>query len=144
MSNKYKALKHYVDARELRIGNCVKCEPLVIPRLQIEGTGKMRITGEGISMIEQKVLHVEPIELTEEILIKGGFRKVVDISKFFKIEFVQYINSKCWIYLLDDGFEIEIITGDERFNLHQTYKKEVHKLQNLYAEIFSEELNIEL
>jgi len=132
-------MKHYLDARELRIGNLVKCEPLVIPRLQIEGTGIMRITGEGISMIEQKILHVEPIELTEEILVKAGFKifgKHPNCTFFiYKRIFIIYDTKQGGRYY----FSPEPTICDSVIYFY----KYIHQLQNLIFALIGEELNIE-
>lgn len=86
---------------------------------------------------------IEGVQLTEEILLMVGFKKVKDHSRHFPIEFYHYQNDYCWVYLLDDGvFEIEIITIDERHNLCRAYKY-IHELQNLYFALTGEELNTE-
>lgn len=81
----------------------------------------------------------QPIQLTEEWLLKFGFKKIKDTwitNKSF-----HYENGKCWIYLIENGFEFELITLSERHNLCNTYKF-VHQLQNLYFAITGEELAI--
>lgn len=80
---------------------------------------------------------LEPIPITEEWLLKFGFEKKITQTSF--INLVHFENKNCWIYLIKDGFEFELITGNERHNLCKTYKY-VHQLQNLYFALTGEEL----
>ena len=78
---------------------------------------------------------VSPIPLDAEWLERFGFKETV-LGNGLR----QWVNKDCWIYLLDDFFEIELITGDDRFNFFRAYKKEVHVLQNLIASVTHTEL----
>ena len=84
---------------------------------------------------------LEGIELNEEWLIKFGFKKVKDIS--ISAKSFHYENGKCWIYLIENGFEFELITLSERHNSCKTYKY-VHQLQNLYFALTDRELILNL
>ena len=71
---------------------------------------------------------VEPIQLTEDILLKCGFSKA-NGYKQGGYEITTYEDG----YILDNGYQI---MGKTFFYLHQ--------LQNLYFALTNEELNIEL
>jgi len=114
-----------MNTKELRLGNIIK-----------------GFTTEEVRSISGQIINLyavgcySPVELTEEWLLKFGFKKVQE-DKYG----CHYENEECWIYLNHNGFDLELITGDERFNLLRTYKY-VHQLQNLYFAITGKELVI--
>ena len=114
-----------MKSTELRIGN-------IITGLSIE---KVEWLGDQVVNL-YSIGGYSPIELTEEWLIKFGFKRVQE-DKYG----CHYENKECWIYLTHSGFEIEIITSYGRFNLSRTYKY-VHQLQNLYFAITGQELSV--
>lgn len=78
---------------------------------------------------------VEPIELTDELLKKCGYKKV-DKYTFLKDGFISiHKDSITQVYHLYDSWE-DIIIGREI--------KGLHHLQNLFYMLNGEELNIEL
>ena len=118
---------------ELRIGNLVQYAN--DERVFVNLIGKtLEITAADILSIYNDNIQVEPILLTEEWLIKFGFKRVQE-DKYG----CHYENQECWVYLSHGGFDVEVITDDERFNLLRTYKY-VHQLQNLYFAITGKEL----
>ena len=114
-----------MNAKELRIGN-------FIAGLSIE---KVEWLGDHVVNL-YNIGSYSPVKLTEEWLIKFGFKRVQE-DKYG----CHYENKECWIYLTQSGFEIEIITASGRFNLSRTYKY-VHQLQNLYFAITCKELEV--
>lgn len=86
---------------------------------------------------------LNPIPLTEEILLKAGFEKKVTECKDFRVDITHYQKDKHYVYLIPDGFEFEYETGHGRVNLCKV-KKYVHELQNLYFALTGEELKIDL
>ena len=94
---------------------------------------------------EQKTLPVGlllPIPLTEEWLLKFGFKKMVYNTKLESIKIVNYQLGNIVVYLLPTSFEIEIIALGEQNNLAINPKLEVHVLQNLYYALKGEELTL--
>lgn len=126
-----------MEARELRIGNLVK-----IPRkkngeyydkivsLNAISTGTFSINEDGKHLIAVE-REIEPIPLTEEILLKAGFEKRQDT--------MWTIYNKSWISLYK-------MMGGKYYEVEDTYTslKYVHSLQNLYFALTGEELEIDL
>jgi hypothetical protein len=84
---------------------------------------------------------IKPLELTEKWAIKLGFKKIVFETSINTLEIVYYKKENFVIYILDDSFEVELIKKDgSQFNLFTNFKKEVHKLQNVYFELTGKEL----
>jgi len=126
-----------MKATELRIGNLVQDTPFSIPREDMYSDGITKITGHGIDLLERGLMKGwRPIPLTEEWLLKFGFEKIVMNNM---IDIIHYQNKDCWIYLIKDVFELELIVEDERLNLYRNWKY-VHQLQNLYFALTGEEL----
>ena len=114
-----------IDARELRIGNWLK-------------SGNEYFT---VSNLEENVSYggdIQPIELTEDILIKAGFENGVSES-FFKIRVggselhINPENGVVWIYN----------PIGQAFN-NPALIQYVHQLQNLYWCLSGQELDITL
>ena len=125
-----------MKSTELRIGNLLRYTDYTKVKEQLRGT-PFELTADDILFLSENSVHyVDPIQLTEEWLIKFGFKKVQE-DKYG----CHYENKECWIYLTQSGFEIEIITASGRFNLSRTYKY-VHQLQNLYFAITCKELEV--
>jgi hypothetical protein len=87
--------------------------------------------------------YYEPIPLTEDILLKCGF-KLVKLKTSIKDFYVVYYKKDNFVvYIMSDFFEVELINNSgEQFNLFKTFKKELHTLQNLYFALTGEELQI--
>lgn len=135
-----------IDAKELRIGNKVLkngvfvCDVLSLRRNEIEISFEKEIYA-----LEYK--NVQPIALTEEILLKCGF---VDGSQGYRatghnFAFSKDVNSQC---------KIDLYQGDHYHEASQTYGWHIgyypnmiyylHQLQNLYFALTGEELNVNL
>jgi len=130
-----------METKELRLGNLVSFDGRIAIVYQVNRTGAvLQYEGDtnteidGIRRSTVSIGDIKPIPLAEDWLIKFGFKKVQE-DKYG----CHYENEECWIYLNHGGFDLELITDDERFNLLRTYKY-VHQLQNLYFAITGKEL----
>ena len=112
-----------MESKELRIGNIIK-------GLSIE---KVEWLGDQVVNL-YRVGCYSAVDLTEDWLLRFGFKKVQE-DKYG----CHYENEECWVYLSHGGFDVEVITDDERFNLLRTYKY-VHQLQNLCFAITGKDL----
>ncbi len=131
-----------MEAKDLRIGNWVIEFHKRIQINMIDGVGVCGTVDGG--MLEIKDLN--PIPLTEEILLKCGFvyngykydcddgveRRVFEHKDYFG-DFIEYDG-----YYLPKPYYFEDAFG-ENFKL-----KHLHQLQNLYFALTGEELNVEL
>lgn len=118
-----------IQANELMIGNWVLTEQ-----------GHYQLTGFDIYKSDENNLHgLQPIQLTEEILIKAGFDKKIGITYFNKSENNIY-NQKYFIDKIEFNEFYFCIAGMGTIS-KITY---LHQLQNLYFALTGEELNINL
>lgn len=122
-----------IQANELRIGNWVKYKNKYyqiydgIRSLSIDDLDSEKLDSH---LKNIKLSDLEPIELTEEILLKCGFLKHKDIGyrclfKDFKFDLDDFT-----ICFIDSWLDIEI--------------KHLHQLQNIYYALCNEELNVQL
>jgi len=91
----------------------------------------------------EEFIEFEPIELTEEILLKCGGEKDSDGSVFISI--YKYSDLRLYI-LIDEGKCIGIVICKGSYCPLEKYKhiKYLHQLQNFYYLRTDQELNIEL
>lgn len=157
-----------MNAKEFRSGNWMQGHPISIPRMGISGDGTTALTAYGIHLIEDGILNgLSPIPIDEKWLIKLGFKKRHEEGSVWMKEIEQttfLLNSTASEDNLPyhaslernivDGFSIQQAAfiqnevndmNDESFILehHHMYLKRIffiHQLQNLYFEIFDEEL----
>lgn len=121
----YKTSKPAIDPREFRIGNLVQYS---------DGGGYAELSALAIHDIEQGLLKVEPVLLTEEILVKAGFKQT---GILFEIgDFAV----KKWVV----GSDIEwvIFWGNSVIKYAKNYS--LHNLQNFFCDLTEKELNIKL
>ena len=120
-----------IQANELRIGNIVLSKPLM------GNSKKYLITKVSASDIYRCVSNpsdYEPIPLTEEWLLKCGFKKSITGTCYGMIT----ANARDRFSIFSDGkFKIE--TTDLSIKI-----KYLHQLQNIYFALTSEELIIKL
>ena len=103
-----------LKANELRIGNCVYAFKTI---WQIDNTDFNNI---------EKIETYKPIPLTEDILLKCGFKKEpIDVYSLNGIDLCVSDNS------------VEFFAGRIETNIYY-----LHQLQNLYFALTGEELNI--
>lgn len=142
-----------MKANELRIGNFVKYLTL---------NGNSEILANGIYLFELGELKLHEIPLTEEWLLKFGFKKCL----FFTKDVYTHENNTAHTSYRIDGYDCNIflkdlinslerqimrndIVGGHGFNVHAEFKENnchiatiyyVHQLQNLYFALQGEEL----
>lgn len=132
-----------INLKELRVDNWVynsytkqntQVYPMMIPQLH-------RLEKENGSL---KNCNIEPIPLTEEILLKCGFYE--DVSGFVQSFIISYWNN---IRTVKTQFEIVLDDVNGPVGIFVSgnnviYLRSLHQLQNLYFAITGQELKIEL
>ena len=119
--------KHTMTANELRIGNWVKLKDSpTTPYWQVESVGNLIMVGGQLWSIEE----IEPIPLTEEWLVKFGFRQLANIWEFWGNSEWNLYKDGGW-YLLNGYICVDCIEI-----------KHVNQLQNLFHALTGEELKI--
>jgi hypothetical protein len=113
-----------MTANELRIGNW----------LQLETYIKYQINGDGYNTVLDLTI---PIPLTEEILLKCGFKNGVMLM-IDETENVIYFDK------YDKAFYTYSGLGEPYSYGFKSNIKHLHQLQNLYFALTNQELNIEL
>jgi hypothetical protein len=108
-----------MKANELRIGNYV-----------MDGYDIEKVNYRMIEMLVKNQAEFDPIALTEEWLLKFGFKKDLGNDLFFDV------NSNS--FLIFQNNRIELL--DEENNKCICFCKSVHQLQNLYFALTGEEL----
>lgn len=83
---------------------------------------------------------VSPIDLKEKHLLNFGFKKEIQKILYFNMGMHQYVKDDIYVYIIKDGFEIEIKTPAGMVNLWKTFKY-IHHLQNIFIDIKGKELN---
>ena len=107
-----------MKANELRLGNLIDRKDYICKVTKIEEGGIITepLEYKGERFVEQRV---EPIPLTEEWLVKFGFKK----------------GSKGWFKTLSNNHKFN-------FYMYKNLCSNVHQLQNLYFALTGEELTI--
>lgn len=133
-----------MNANELRIGN------LIVRNYDEKHQEIDKITGYDLwhsekineinHFIEWKV--IEPIPLTEEWLLKFGFKK--DDKSFWKHWLNYYLEltnfgAEYWYPIYA---EVPELSGNDEQRIHLTCIQYVHQLQNLYFALTGEELTL--
>ncbi len=150
----------HISLSELRVGNIHEVPPYDNPRLNIysnrvDGKSYSRITGYGISLVEQGILKPTPILITEEWLIAFGFKKHEEQGRY---GYRYYISSGVdYNYVIERDFRKEIshffgVETTDAPNSFEDYKpywfayeiKYIHQLQNLIFSITNEELTLNI
>ena len=116
-----------MEAKELRIGNLItdKWSKGKYP-FTILSLGKSKCTYFGHQQFWAKYENLEPIPLTEEWLLKFGFKERKNSIRY------RYYKNR---------HSIELFSNYARMNYSIGFKY-VHQLQNLYFALYGEELTI--
>lgn len=134
--------KTNMDIKELRIGNYVKYNGCVVsvyaisnpmPNSNNNFNNKGRVTLWCNGLIAANIDEIEPIPITEELLLKIGFKQC---GYLFKTLFIE-------MYEAEKGWHLHI--DNERFETALSITiKYVHQLQNAYYLATGKELEIKL
>jgi hypothetical protein len=129
-----------MKANELRLGN------LILKNNEIHEISSLFFVDLHDGTIRENYNNsyiIEPIPLTEEWLLKFGFKKNEIPTALKEFYIVNYQLENFVVYLLEKSFEIELINKNkDQFNLFINPKKQVHILQNLYFALTNNELKI--
>ena len=128
-----------MKAKDLRIGNLYNMS-------EVGNNDVNKITGRDIYALELDPIDdiYYPIPLTEEWLLKFGFKKLWDISEGFQFE-LDLDNYWTKIVFQDDlSFGLEDKGGNDSIAFKNDTLGYVHKLQNLYFALTGEELEYEV
>lgn len=129
-----------IQARELRIGNWVMSTEASEPT-QIYALG---IVAQSQCEVAQSIPKYEPIPLTEEWLLKFGFKKITDTKWNYKVgqwriyqcNFIERQINNFGVLTYDYNGDVD---GVANFSYGID---SVHQLQNLYFALTGEELQI--
>jgi hypothetical protein len=128
-----------IQANELRIGNYVKAlgEYRIVMGITSGEFPSSYVKFEGL--IPVKIIHLNPIEITEEVLEKLGFDKDYQgiftksiEGDYFEIRFCNLQKIIC----------IDVWVNYEELILDLKHIKYVHQLQNLYFALTTKELKL--
>ncbi len=134
-----------IDARELRIGNIV--EPITMSPIMVTGITQQK-TLDGIftlifvdygeSFLQE---HLNPVELSEQWLIKFGFEQTNDVNKSLSKEASNHV---MLLSSIGKKYVVEIrnvmMSGSIMLQFSVTC---VHQLQNLHFALTGKELTIQ-
>lgn len=140
-----------MKTNELRIGNYVKFyDPIngtniyrVYYIADYGNISSVSLEGKG-QLVSCTVKDIEPIELTEEVLLKIGFEKKNDC---------YILSNECIFFIYyKDSFKQELLASAKRkgkyyYNTNELKNydiKYLHQLQNAYYLLTNEELEVEL
>lgn len=131
-----------IDVKELRIGNLVMLDGKYI---KIKSMNRTSVYGLPVGLDQKKIYltsdEIEPLPLTEEILLKCGFLKgelLIENNREYEINLrrdyiLKYDYRRRWV-IENNGFQ--------KFNdpVHIPYVQHLHQLQNLYFALTGKEL----
>jgi hypothetical protein len=127
---------------ELRIGNLVAYKGLAYKVIGISTTHVLLMVDE-IETISVDVENLEPIPITEGLLLKNGFKKDVDANNLYR-----FVKERCLfdVRLWNSGIIItlENYESDNVKKVHLPKTSSVHQLQNAYQLVTKEELTLQL
>lgn len=126
---------------DLRVGNYVNIEGDVVKVKEIYEKSIHYANGEYESYATEDFIH--PIKLTEDVLVKLGFKKNIIYGSV--IEYFPIDDNLARIFCTKEkqNFKIQIV----RKNITETivkYIKYLHQLQNAYFLLTNQEMKIEL
>jgi hypothetical protein len=146
-----------LDSFDLRIGNLLLYEDRIIEVVGLN-KGWIEYNNEEFDKCGDKPKYFEPIELTEEVLLKIGFEKVhkkkiaglnvnefilkndINDSKFGNISYHLFESGNSFIFIeYGDYYE-----GKDNDCIYKLDVKYLHQLQNTYYCLTGKELEVEL
>lgn len=141
-----------MEVKELRVGNYVKYNGSIVsvyaisnptPNKDKHFNNKARVTLWCNGLIDAIIDKIEPIPITEELLLKIGFKKDVDANSRYR-----YAIDNCLfeIRLCDIGtlIKLEVYCEDNVRKVHLPKTPNLHQLQNAYYLVVGKELEITL
>lgn len=141
-----------METQELRIENCIRYNGSVasvyaisspMPNSNNNFNNKGRVTLWCNGLITANIDEIEPIPITEELLLKIGFKKDVDANNLYR-----YVIDNCLfeIRLWDSGTLIKLENQCEDCvrKVHLPKTPNIHQLQNAYYLVTGKELEIKL
>jgi hypothetical protein len=142
-----------MEANELRIGNWIKYEDKLVQVVQLSSLMILCQRDENQFLVNCAPKEFQPIELTEEVLLKIGFKKDERMRSIlyyldYEINEDEYIRVRYVIYnlntlpLLRITSPIPIIL--ESCELTKLGIRYLHELQNAYYLLTNEELEVNL
>lgn len=141
-----------MKANELRIGNWIKYEDKLVQVVQLSSLMMLCQRDENQFLVNCAPKVFQPIELTEELLLKIGFKKErqlisnlfyldyeTDVDNIIRVKYVMYPKAPSLLKITTSQCE-----NYECFEFMKRGIKYLHELQNAYYLLTGEELNIEL
>lgn len=119
--------------KELRLGNWVRITDYYNTPINVEARGKYH----QFTFSDAKIIqYLEPIPLSEELLLKCGFEKNKTRDDKGVYPFFRKSNFRCRLML-------GVLSLKEYKDRHQDIKY-LHQLQNIYFSLVGEELEVNL
>lgn len=131
-----------IKANEIRVGNWLndprQYNPKFFPKTE---NGYFKATARDIQYAEE----FDPIPLTEEILLKCGFKKTEEYYASYEENIDVYTIGFFNIAFIDNEYKLWIcIEEDTFYSFSWTKIQYIHQLQNLYFALIGKELEINL
>lgn len=128
---------------DLRIGNWIKYEDKLVQVVQLSSLMILCQRDENQFLVNCEPKVFQPIELTEEVLAKIGFKKNIIYGNV--IEYFPIDDNLTRIFCIKEkqNFKIQNV----RKNITETIEKHIkylHQLQNAYYLLTNEELEVKL
>lgn len=129
----------------LRIGNLLEHDGIIreVSSLHSDNTLRFKDENSSIGCFKATMNTINPIEITEEILLKCGFEKFND--NCFMINY----NMQCQLFIFSNKTQVGVVNNINvpfyyMFNGLIHTLQYLHQLQNLYFALTNQELTINL